>query len=343
MLIRRRPPRAVVDWKIYNEALVRRGEFLLDLELLGDEEEQLRELNWEKRGRPYRYSEGLIHFAVVLKIAFKLDYRSTQGLLRKILPFLGLQAMDYSTLCERVGKLPRELKVYEPQGEQAVAIDSTGRSQGLRGTYRESTYATPERTFVKLHVSVNTKTRQVQSMAVTVGKAADIRQAPMLLAAARQHGSVRKLYADAAYDGAELRGELAEGGAESAIRLNPQAKPKNIRQATREVQRRLGEDPASDERRRLLGQLDRLRNTEMNAKSFEAWRDRTDYGQRAHVECFFSREVRFFGDAVRSRSLHKAAVELAIRLSLMNLLMRLAQCRSPEELRTYTPESFRGS
>lgn len=338
-----RPATSVVRWSLYNQALIMRGECILDLVWLEREQEsqRLSEMNRGKRGRPYRYSDALIHFAMVIKMSFKLDYRSTQGVLRQLFGLLGLKAMDYSTLCERMRKLPEELKVYEPSGEdQEIAIDSTGRSQNLRGSYREDRYATqtPHRRYVKLHVSVNIRTKQVQSMRVTQGKASDIAEAPGLVEEANQRAKVRKAFGDAAYDDAILRGRLAEAGGQAIIRLNGSRwkKPEERERALQKIRDELGRKGLSSARRTwLVGHRERLERTEMNTRAYETydqWRDQTGYGQRAHVEGFFSREVRYFGDSVRSKTVEKAAVEMTIRVSLMNLFARLTRAGTRSEL-----------
>ena len=48
------------DWAGYNEALVRRGEVLLDLAVLEDWEKELRGLNMEKEGARFQYPEGFM-------------------------------------------------------------------------------------------------------------------------------------------------------------------------------------------------------------------------------------------------------------------------------------------
>lgn len=330
------PQKAMINWKVYNESLVRRGEFLLDLEMLSQEQERLEVMNYDHRGRQYRYSDALVHFCMVVKLAFKLDYRSTEGVLRKIFALLDLPVIDYSTLCSRAGKLPEELRVYEEQEGQEIAMDSTGRSQNLRGSYRESKYQTKARRYVKLHVTVNTKTKQVQSMKVTQGKRADVKEGAGLVREANEHGKVNKAFGDAAYDDAELRGELAEGGIEAIIRLNRSRAVKDPQGEAQKIRSRLEAGVPEEERRKLLGRLNRLERTEMSVPTYDEWRDGSGYGQRAQAEGFFSREVRFFGDAVRAKSVCKAGIELLIRVSLMNLFMRLTRCRDLRELEEIT-------
>ncbi|HDH28123.1 MAG TPA: IS5/IS1182 family transposase, partial [Euryarchaeota archaeon] len=64
-----------MNWKEYNERLVRRGELLLDLEFLRTWEDDLEEMNTRKNGRPYAYPEEFIRFLGVLHVLFNLPYR----------------------------------------------------------------------------------------------------------------------------------------------------------------------------------------------------------------------------------------------------------------------------
>ncbi|MEM2259048.1 MAG: hypothetical protein QXE46_04050 [Candidatus Thermoplasmatota archaeon] len=41
------------NWKEYNEQLVRRGEFYISLDFMETWDEELEEMNYKKRGRPF--------------------------------------------------------------------------------------------------------------------------------------------------------------------------------------------------------------------------------------------------------------------------------------------------
>src|SRR5690554_2077400 len=47
------------DWSIYNERLVKRGEFYLSLDFIDQWDDQLAQMNAGKRGRPFQYPESL--------------------------------------------------------------------------------------------------------------------------------------------------------------------------------------------------------------------------------------------------------------------------------------------
>jgi len=68
-----------VDWPGYNEALVTRGEILLDISLLQGWGEELEEMNRGKEGARYRYPETLITLQAYIKAFFRLPYRQLQG------------------------------------------------------------------------------------------------------------------------------------------------------------------------------------------------------------------------------------------------------------------------
>jgi len=65
----------VDDWQGYNEALVRRGETLLDLGLLESWAEEIEEMNRGREGGRYRYPDGLIRLQGLIRSCFRLPYR----------------------------------------------------------------------------------------------------------------------------------------------------------------------------------------------------------------------------------------------------------------------------
>lgn len=76
------------DWKVYNEGLVKRGEFLLDFDIFYDWAEDLKSINEDKKGRPFEYPDSFILFFLRLKCMFKIDYRTLEGIARKLVVFI---------------------------------------------------------------------------------------------------------------------------------------------------------------------------------------------------------------------------------------------------------------
>ena len=76
------------NWTIYNEKLVRRGEFYLSLEFLDSWDKELKKMNQGKRGRPFEYPEVFVQFSALWYTLFHLPYRQLEGALRKLLSFI---------------------------------------------------------------------------------------------------------------------------------------------------------------------------------------------------------------------------------------------------------------
>jgi hypothetical protein len=50
----------MIDWPSYNESLVRRGQVLLDFDVLDDWDLELSQMNHGKVGEPYDYPDSFI-------------------------------------------------------------------------------------------------------------------------------------------------------------------------------------------------------------------------------------------------------------------------------------------
>ena len=66
------------DWVEYNAKLIKRGEWFFDFSFLESVGEELKEMNKNKVGKPYKYSNSFIEFEAKLQPYF--DYRSIQGI-----------------------------------------------------------------------------------------------------------------------------------------------------------------------------------------------------------------------------------------------------------------------
>ena len=59
------------NWKEYNDKLVQRGEFYLDLECVKNWQRELKQMNRKKSGAPYRYPNSFILFASVIALLLR--------------------------------------------------------------------------------------------------------------------------------------------------------------------------------------------------------------------------------------------------------------------------------
>ena len=115
------------NWPEYNRALVRRGQLTLWL----DERAVGAWRNTTRRseaGRPRVYANAAIACALVLKSAFHLSLRATQGLLASAVTLMGLElpVPDYSTMSHGQAGLAVSLPPAPRLGARHIVVDSTG-------------------------------------------------------------------------------------------------------------------------------------------------------------------------------------------------------------------------
>jgi len=118
------------DWGKYNDALVRRGEILLDFSTIN---------NWKTRTQTTKQRQSrrtiplpkLTHHATrPHRILYHLPYRQLEGFIRALAKYVeGLQAPDYTTICRRINKLNINLEeTLLKSTNPVIAVDSSGKA-----------------------------------------------------------------------------------------------------------------------------------------------------------------------------------------------------------------------
>jgi Transposase DDE domain len=69
----------MIDWPSYNESLVRRGQVLLDFDVLDGWDLELSQMNHGKVGEPYDYPDSFMQLLGYMRVYFHLPYRQTEG------------------------------------------------------------------------------------------------------------------------------------------------------------------------------------------------------------------------------------------------------------------------
>ena len=132
------------NWKEYNNKLVKRGEFYLSSDFIQYWDEELDEMNKNKRGSPFEFPQSFIDFTAFLKTGFNLPFRQLQGVLNQLSLYVpGLKSAEYTTLWRRIRATPFEIEQREPQNESqksedegvTVALDATGMKVTNRGEW----------------------------------------------------------------------------------------------------------------------------------------------------------------------------------------------------------------
>ena len=95
------------NWKQYNRQLVQRGSitFLLDPKLFKMKS------SCKQRGRPLEFSDQLIVMFMMIKIHYRITYRTLQGFMESILTLREqhLAVPSYSLVCKRAGFIKASL------------------------------------------------------------------------------------------------------------------------------------------------------------------------------------------------------------------------------------------
>lgn len=303
----------LIDWRVYNEGLVKRGEFLLDFDIFKDWTSELKRINQGKIGRPYEYPDSFILFFLRLKSMFKIDYRTLEGVGRKLVKFIFEveRAPDYTTFCVRLSKLKKEIEIYQKDKEQEIAGDTTGLKTSNRGEYRMSKYRGKRRQFVKLHLGVNIKTKQVIWCEITREQVRDGERLKSMIKKSKKYGRINKGYFDAGYDSKDNYLLLKENGIIPIIRPRCSGTLKRTRDRINQT-----EKSGIIEKN---GTYIRLKILEEFLTDREKWKSKYSYGKRWVVEDRYSVYKRLFSEYMYSKKMKNMKSEALIKVNLMNL------------------------
>jgi Transposase DDE domain len=101
----------VVNWPIYNKSLVRRGEVILDFDVINNWNNELAKMNDGKERASYRYPDSFIQLLGYMRAYFHLLYKHTEGVVKAHSSKRASLIPDYSTINRRVNKL--DIKINE--------------------------------------------------------------------------------------------------------------------------------------------------------------------------------------------------------------------------------------
>lgn len=284
------------NWKEYNEHLVRRGEILLNVECLRGWKEELKRMNRGKKGRPFLYPHSLVLFLGTLRVVFHLPYRQLEGLARKLGKLCSIPAPDYTTLSLRIPRLelPPNLGYVRRGEEVVIAVDSTGVKVTNRGEWMRR----KRKGYVKVHVAVDTKTKQVVSVEVTDERTHDGERLVPLVRKAKRKAKVKRVLGDGGYDFRKNFRFLASSGIEAGIKVRGDSNP-NCGGARGEMVRAYLRDPPG-------------------------WKKRMGYGKRWMAETFFSGFKRLFGEVVHAKRFERMVKEIQFKVWVYNLMLGIS-------------------
>ena len=303
----------VRNWAEYDAGLRRRG----SLTLWVTDEAMAK---WQAAPRPTPggqpcYSDLAIETGLMLRLAFHLPLRQTEGLMTSIFELMGvsLSIPDHSTLSRRAGRLAAISKgCCLPDGPVHLLIDSTGlKVYGAGEWLQEKHGVRARRTWRKLHLAVDVDTGMTLAVTLTENDEGDPSQVgPLLEQIDTKIGSVT---ADGAYDGAPTYATIAAHAGDIPVIIPPHVTAVlSENAATSPTQR--------DQHITLLADEGRL-----------AWQKETGYGKRALVETTMGRYKTIIGPSLRARELPGQRAEAAIGVAVLN---RMLYAGRPDSVRS---------
>jgi hypothetical protein len=170
----------MIDWSSYNHALVKRGEILFSYDFLDTWDSELERMNRDKKGKPFTFPNSFILSVGYIRYSFQLPYRQTEGINNatgKRLP--SSNSPSYGHICKRINRLNIDIKKREKMDDDdyvIVSIDSTGIKVTNRGQWMNEKWNVQNKKkkgYVKIHVAVNIKTKEILALDVTDEKTHD--------------------------------------------------------------------------------------------------------------------------------------------------------------------------
>jgi hypothetical protein len=292
------------NWRDYNKALVSRGSLTLWIDARSTDTWLDQDIP-ARRGRRRTYTDSAILCALLLREAYHLPLRSTQGLVSSVLKLLQvrLRAPHFSTLSRRARRL--ELSLAAPKKIRHLVIDSTGLKVYGEGEWKVMTHGKDKRrTWRKLHISMDARTHQLTAASISDKDLLDRNALPDLLE--QTTSEIERVCADGAYDFEQCYRAIKK---REAIALIPPRSDAVIRGKSPFEQR--------DENLRGIRKLGR-----------KQWKVESTYHRRSLVETAFFRLKTIFSDKLRARRMDAQSAEARVRCLVMNRMTSLGMPKS---------------
>jgi hypothetical protein len=286
----------MVNWRSYNESLVRRGEVMLDFDVIDGWHDELEKMNEGKEGASFRYPHSFVQLLGYMRAYFHLPYRQTEGVVRAHAGRKVPSIPDYSTLCRRINSLDIRVDEEKVGNNIVIALDSTGIKVANRGEWMRHKWHV-RRGYLKIHVAVDIRKKKVVSMEVTSEEVHDGKVLKKLVKGASENNDVGRVLADGAYDSKENFWYLDDNDIEAAIKVKKNSSGK-----------------AHGCYPRKLAVLQQL-------SDFDRWKRSVSYGHRWMAETVFSAMKRMFGEYVMARSYQNMVKEMFLKASLYNMFV----------------------
>ena len=123
-----------MNWSVYNQSLVRRGEILIGFDVINNWDKELKQMNKDKVGEPFSYPNTFLLLLGYAKVYFHLPYRQTkEGIAQRHAKDKVPSIPDYTTISRRINQLNIKVEGAIITNKEStkdnyiiIAIDSTG-------------------------------------------------------------------------------------------------------------------------------------------------------------------------------------------------------------------------
>ena len=302
----------VKNWAEYDAGLRRRGSLTLWItpEVLDGWQAARR----TTPGGQSSYSELAIETGMMLRLAFHLALRQTEGLMVSIFGLLAvpLSTPDHSTLSRRARKMGSiSTGCILPDGPIHLLIDSTGLKVFGAGEWLQEKHgAKARRTWKKLHLAVDADTGMIMASTLTRNDVGDPSQVAPLLD--QIEATTASVTADGAYNGMPTYEVVAGHGEDVRVIIPPHV--------TAVLSAEAAHNPSQRDQHILS----------IAAHGRMGWQKDTDYGQRALIETAMGRYKAIIGPCLRARSCPGQKAEAAIGVAVLN---RMLDAGCPDSVR----------
>jgi Transposase DDE domain len=289
----------VTNWSSYNESLKQRGSLTLWVE--NDIATQWQQPFENKRGGQKIYSALAIETCLVLRKVYHLALRQTEGFISSLFKQMGvgLPVPDYTTLCRRSNNL--RVNVHVTKGNVTdIVVDSTGLKVYGEGEWKVRKHgAGKRRTWMKMHIAVDTTTQQVEAISLTSNAVDDASEACHLIDQIDKQ--INSCGGDGAYDREKVRAKLHALGIKQII--PPQ------RNAVLDKQHRAHLKP----RDQAIESIEKIGRKE--------WKIEQGYHQRSKAETAMFRYKTILGDKLAARKTAHQQTEVVIGCKILNRML----------------------
>jgi len=306
----------VRNWNAYNTALRRRGDLFIYFN------ESLVQNGWyydgkKKPGGNRIYSDNAIAMILTIRYLLKLPLRQTQGLIESLARKmdLDLSIPDYSTLSRRAKSLSIKIRQYgkiDPNKPLHLVADSTGLSI-YSATYLHTHRHSADRlkkaeSWKKLHIASDLASHQIYNGCLTDSTVQDA--IPVEFLTNLPGKKIASIRADKAYDKRHCYRRAHALAAQAIIPPMKNAIVQRCSQKSKSYEEALA---ARDEA------INFIRGHPTYDEGVQAWKKRTGYHKRSHIEAVNQRYKSAFGHTLSSKDAEARDVEITIKLNILNL------------------------